>query len=319
MTRVLRIATRASRLAQAQAGLVADAITRGAGIPTELVTVTTHGDVSDRPLAQIGGTGVFATRMREALLAGDCDLVVHSMKDLPTAPFPGLAVAAVPRRADARDALCARDGLTLAGLPVGAVIGTGSPRRMAQLKWARPDAEVRDLRGNIDSRLGHVGVDLDAVLLATAGLERIGALASVTERFPLSQWPTAPAQGALAVEVRDGDQRAGGAIAQALHAVDDAESYATATAERAVLAGLEAGCAAPIGATAQVDDGLLFLTATVYRPDGGDHRTSSHATSLEGPGRAALLDAALDAASRVVDELLASGAADLAPIGGAVA
>jgi hydroxymethylbilane synthase len=250
---------------------------------------------------------VFAAALREALLAGDVDAVVHSFKDLPTAPFPGLSIAAVPKRADARDALCARDGLTLASLPPGSVIGTGSPRRRAQLLSRRSDLEVVELRGNVDTRLGRVGSDdperrLDAVVLAAAGLDRIGRVDAITEYFGIDGWPTAPAQGALAVETRTGDEKS---VAK----VDHKPSRLTAELERAVLAMLEAGCSAPIGAHAIFDDGLLFLDARVYREDGSEYLTSSHALYPEDS-----LDPVGELAKRVTDQLLASGAAELAPL-----
>ncbi len=312
---VLRIGTRGSALAVAQTTAVAQAVARATGLDVELVTVTTHGDTSRESLSALGGTGVFATALREALRADECDLLVHSLKDLPTAPAPGLVIGAVPKRADARDALCARDGLTLEELPEGARVGTGSPRRVAQLGSQRPDLEVVDLRGNVDTRLARVGDDLDAVVLAAAGLGRLDRLEAVTELFPLSSAPTAPGQGALALEVREGDERGRGPIARALSAVDHVTTHACAVAEREVLAGLEAGCAAPIGASALVDDGLLFLTATVYRPDGTERITASHAATPDSMGARHLDEAAREVGARVVSELLGAGAAGLAPLG----
>ncbi|ANF32281.1 hydroxymethylbilane synthase [Leifsonia xyli] len=313
---VLRIGTRGSALAVAQTTAVAQSIARATGLDVELVTVTTQGDTSRESLAQLGGTGVFATALRDALRAGEVDLVVHSLKDLPTAPAPGLVVGAVPKRADARDTLCARDGLNLETLPEGARVGTGSPRRVAQLKAQRPDLDVVDLRGNVDTRLGKVAAgELDAVVLAAAGLTRLGRLDAVTDYFALSTMPTAPGQGALALEVRAGDEKGRGSVARALSAVDHVTSHASVVAERVVLAGLEAGCAAPIGATALVDDGLLFLTATVYRPDGTAQLTASHAATPDSLSAAHLEEAATDVGARVVAELLQAGAADLAPLG----
>lgn len=296
----LRIGTRASALAVAQSSVVAKQL------GGELVTITSEGDTSTESLASLGGTGVFAKALRDALLAGDVDAVVHSYKDLPTAPEPGLVIAAVPRRADARDALCARDGLTLETLPQGARVGTGSPRRRAQLAALRPDLVLVDIRGNVDTRLGRLtdpdpGRALDAVVLAAAGLERLGRLDDATELLSLDTWPTAAAQGALAVEVRTGDEK----IARR---IDHRPSRVAAEAERGVLAHLEAGCAAPIGAHAFFEDDLVFLTARVYRPDGSAHLTSSHA-SIDDP------DVAADLAQRVATELLAQGAAELAPVG----
>ncbi|WP_396652302.1 hydroxymethylbilane synthase [Microbacterium sp. SLBN-146] len=274
----------------------------------ELVPIVSEGDRSTESLSSLGGTGVFAAALREALLAGEVDAVVHSYKDLPTAPLAGLVIAAVPKREDARDALCARDGLTLETLPEGARVGTGSPRRRAQLARRRPDLVLADIRGNVDTRLSRVGADdpersLDAVVLAAAGLARLGRLDVVTEYFELGPWPTAPAQGALAVETRAGDEKLAARI-------NHTASRVAAEAERGVLARLEAGCAAPIGAHAFVDDGMIFLAARIYRPDGSEMLTSAHAGYVGDVTAAELSD-------RVASELLASGAADLAPLGGA--
>jgi hydroxymethylbilane synthase len=313
----IRIGTRGSALAVAQSTTVADRIAAATGHDVELVRIKTEGDRSQgtgESLASLGGTGVFASALREALLADECDALVHSLKDLPTATHPGLVIGATPGRADARDALCARDGLTLEGLPQGARVGTGSPRRAAQLLSRRPDLEVVDIRGNVDTRLGRVGVDLDAVLLSAAGLGRLGRLDAATELLGLGFWPSAPGQGSLAVEVREGDPDE--ALARGLAAIEDEETRLVVTAERAVLAGLEAGCAAPVGASAVVDAGLLLLSATVYSPDGGRRLSSSHAVSLDdGPLVARLADVH-EVAGRVVDELLDSGAAEFAPLGG---
>ncbi|MDL9980663.1 hydroxymethylbilane synthase [Microbacterium sp. ASV49] len=296
----LRIGTRGSALALAQAGTIADAL------GGELVVITSEGDTSTASLASLGGTGVFAKALRDALLAGEIDAVVHSFKDLPTTPTPGLSIAAVPRRADARDALCARDGRTLETLPAHARVGTGSPRRRAQVAERRPDLELVDIRGNVDTRLGRLDADdaerrLDAVILAVAGLERVGRADAITERIDIDVWPTAPAQGALAVETRTGDEKL-------VSRLDHRATRLTATAERGVLAELEAGCAAPVGAHSFIEDGMLFLTARVYAPDGSGHLTSSHATVLQ-------KDAAEDLAARVAADLLADGAAELAPLG----
>lgn len=297
----------------AQSGQVRDRLAKVTGRDVELVTVTSEGDTNRASLASLGGTGVFASALREALLADECDLLVHSLKDLPTAKHPGLVLGAIPAREDARDALCARDGLTLDELPEGARVGTGSPRRVAQLLARRSDLDVVDIRGNIDTRLGRVGDDLDAVLLSAAGLNRLGRADAATELLGLGFWPSAPGQGALAVEVREGDS--GPDLTKGLTSLDHRQTRLTVTAEREVLAGLEAGCAAPIGATAVVDAGLLLLSATVYRPDGTARLTASHGVSLESGSLAAQLADVHDVASRVVDELLAGGAHDLAPQG----
>jgi hydroxymethylbilane synthase len=312
----LRIGTRGSALALAQCGDVAELITERTGIATELVPVTTHGDVSQASLSSLGGTGVFASALREALLVGTCDIVVHSMKDLPTAPYPGLVIAAVPLREDARDALCARDGLTLEELPADARVGTGSPRRAAQLLARRPDLTVVDIRGNVDTRLGFVASgELDAVVLAVAGLSRLDRTAAITQIFELDEWPTAPAQGALAVEtVASFDRHGDGEIARAVRAINDADAFVAAEAERAVLAGLEAGCSAPVGASARVGEHGIRLTASVYAGDGS--------SSVENDAQAVLpnlidpsvssqpdgtgLDARIATASRIGFELAAS-------------
>ncbi|AYG03675.1 hydroxymethylbilane synthase [Gryllotalpicola protaetiae] len=318
MTDRIRVGTRGSALALAQSGLVARDLARSAGLETELVTVTTQGDTSRANLASLGGTGVFATELRTALLAGEVDVIVHSLKDLPTKPFDGLVIAATPKRADARDVLVARDGLSLAELPEGARIGTGSPRRIAELKALRPDLEVvADFRGNIDSRIGKVASgDVDAVILAAAGLDRLGKADAVSERFSLSAWPTAPGQGALALEVRAEQASDATAFSRALlngvTKLDHATTRATVRAERDVLAGLEAGCAAPVATTAIVDDGMLFLTATVYALDGSRSITASHAAVLDSSSAIDLLAAASEVAGRTVAELLEAGAKDLA-------
>ncbi|MCM3659253.1 hydroxymethylbilane synthase [Agromyces mediolanus] len=314
MTETIRVGTRGSALAVAQTRWIAERIAKAAGgAEIELVQVTTHGDTSRASLSEIGGEGVFAAALRESLLAGDCDVVVHSLKDLPTAEHEGLRLGAVPKRADPRDALCARDGLTLAELPEGARVGTGSPRRIAQLRSVRPDLEVVDLRGNVDTRLGKVASgELDAVVLAAAGLGRLGRLEAATELLELGDWPTAPGQGALAVEVRR--ERGERVLERALEGVDHRSTRATVLAERLVLAGLEAGCSAPIAANAFIEDELLFLTATVYSADGARKLTSSHAATPESRSTADLAEAAGDVAERVVAELLGNGAADLAAL-----
>jgi len=299
----IRIGTRGSALAVAQTGTVAKALSARAGVPVELITISTEGDRSKESLASLGGTGVFASALREALLRGECDAIVHSLKDLPTGDHPGLSIAAIPKREDARDALCARDGLTLDTLPEGARVGTGSPRRQAQLRARRPDLEVVDIRGNVDTRLGRVGVDLDAVILAAAGLGRLGRLGAITEYLGIDGWPTAPGQGALAIEVRAGEEKL-------VSALDHHTTRVVVEAERDVLAILEAGCAAPIGANAIVDDGLIFLSARVYSPDGSERITSSHALYLSD-----VSNPSAEVAARVAKELLDGGAATLAPLG----
>jgi hydroxymethylbilane synthase len=308
-TATLRLGTRASQLALTQSQLVADALSGASGVPVELVHVSTYGDRSTEAIAQLGGTGVFVSALRDALHAGTVDLAVHSFKDLPTAPTPGLTVAAVPTREDPRDVLVARDGLTLGELPPGARIGTGAPRRMAQLRALGLGLEVVPIRGNVDTRMGKVASgELDAVVLARAGLARIGRLAAVTETLDPIQVLPAPAQGALAVECRSDDTR----VRELLAALDDPAARACVAAERAVLAALEAGCSAPVAAHAELteaEDGSaeLWLRASVTAIDGSDSvrdSISGPATEAESLGRqlaAELLDrdaAALMAVSR---------------------
>ena len=198
----LRLGTRRSALATTQSTWVADRL-RAAGHDVELVEITTHGDVSTEHLTSIGGTGVFAAAIRRALINREIDLAVHSLKDLPVTPEPGLVIAAIPAREDPRDVLVARDGLTLGELPAGAIIGTGSPRRAAQLNALGLGFEVRPIRGNVDTRIRfvHSGA-CDAVVLARAGLQRLGRLDDVTETLDPLQMLPAPGQGALAVECR---------------------------------------------------------------------------------------------------------------------
>ncbi|MEV4439984.1 hydroxymethylbilane synthase [Streptomyces sp. NPDC049577] len=251
--RPLRLGTRRSKLAMAQSGQVAEAVRKLTGRPVELVEITTYGDVSREALAQIGGTGVFVSALRDALLAGEIDFAVHSLKDLPTTQPDELVLAAIPVREDPRDVLVARDGLTFEQLPDGARIGTGSPRRMAQLNaWAREAGraiETVPVRGNVDTRLGFVsGGELDAVVLAAAGLARIGRSAEVTEFLSTDQVLPAPGQGALAIECA----ATNAPLAAALAELDDPHTRAAVTAERSLLAALEAGCSAPVGALADV-------------------------------------------------------------------
>lgn len=312
----LRIGTRGSQLALTQAGHIADFITTRTGIPTELVRVVTRGDTNMASLASLGGSGVFASALREALLAGECDLVVHSMKDLPTGAVPGLTIGAVPERVDASDVLCARDGLRLADLPAGATVGTGSPRRTAQLAARRPDLDIRDIRGNVDTRLGYVDSGrLDAVILAAAGLIRLGRADRVTEVFPLAEVPTAPAQGALALEVREATEAAphSAELTQALAAVNDPGTHAAAVAERAVLAELGAGCAAPVGASASIAEGALVLRALITSIDGSASITrEARVATSEHAERA--LDQAEALGRSLARELLAAGADGIAPL-----
>ncbi len=271
---MIRIGTRGSLLATTQAGTIRDALI-ARGHAAELVIISTEGDRSDRPVAEIG-VGVFTAALREAIADGRVDMAVHSYKDLPTAPDARFVIAAVPPREDPRDALVARDGLVLGELPAGSVIGTSSVRRAAQLRALGLGLEIRPLRGNLDTRLNRVSSgDFDAVVVARAGLSRLGRLGDITESLEPVQMVPAPAQGALAVECRSGDD----GLVELLGALDDPDTRAAVTAERTLLAELEAGCSAPVGAIAEVvesidDDGRVFdelsLRACVAAADGSD-------------------------------------------------
>jgi hydroxymethylbilane synthase len=271
------------------------------------VIIKTAGDVSAAPVAEIG-VGVFTTAIRVALRNHEVDVAVHSYKDLPTAPEPDLNIAAIPPREDPRDALVSRDNLVLGELPPGSVIGTSSPRRAAQLRALGLGLEIRPLRGNLDSRLGKVaGGELDAVVVARAGLARIGRTEAVSEAFdPVVMLP-APAQGALAVECRGDDAE----LVRILAELDDPSTRSAVEAERALLAALEAGCTAPVGAIAEVvesidDDGRIFaelsLRGGVAAEDGSDVIRAS----VVGP-----VDRAVQLGRDLAAELLELGAAEL--------
>ncbi|GGF22358.1 hydroxymethylbilane synthase [Williamsia phyllosphaerae] len=302
----IRIGTRGSLLARTQSGVIRDQLI-AAGHPAELVIVTTAGDLSAAPVAEIG-VGVFTTAIRNALHAGEIDVAVHSYKDLPTAPDPVLTIAAVPPREDSRDALVASGGRVLGELPPGSTVGTSAPRRAAQLNALGLGLEIRPLRGNLDSRLGKVASgELDAVVVARAGLVRIGRADEVTEAFDPVVLLPAPAQGALAVECRSDDAE----LVSILAELDDAPTRAAVDAERAVLAALEAGCTAPVGAIAEVvesidDDGRIFtelsLRAAVAAEDGSEVIRSS----VVGP-----VDNAAALGRELAAELLDRGAAEV--------
>ena len=274
MAEAIRIGTRGSLLATTQAGTIRDALI-AMGHPAELVIISTAGDRSSGPIADIG-VGVFTAALREAILDGRVDAAVHSHKDLPTGADPRFVIAAVPPREDPRDALVARDGLVLGELPAGSVVGTSSPRRAAQLRALGLGLEIRPLRGNLDSRLNRVSSgELDAIVVARAGLARLGRLDAVTEALEPVQMLPAPAQGALAVECRSGDT----ALVALLAELDHTDSRRVVTAERTLLAELEAGCSAPVGAIADVvesidEDGNVFeelsLRGCVAALDGSD-------------------------------------------------
>ncbi|MFD4943910.1 hydroxymethylbilane synthase [Streptomyces sp. NPDC058239] len=311
-TKPLRLGTRRSKLAMAQSGLVADAVSEVTGRAVELVEITTYGDTSREHLAQIGGTGVFVAALRDALLRGEVDFAVHSLKDLPTAQPEGLVLAAVPVREDPRDVLVARDGLTFEQLPSGARIGTGSPRRMAQLNsYARNhglDIETVPIRGNVDTRIGFVrSGELDAVVLAAAGLSRLGRIGEVTDFLSVDTVLPAPGQGALAIECA----ATSADLAAALAELDDPYTRAAVTAERALLAALEAGCSAPVGALADLlVDGQAVNELRLRGVVGSTDGSSLVQMSTTGPVPTSHDDAAALGRELAV-EMLAKGAAGL--------
>lgn len=302
MNTPIKVGTRASALATKQAQLVATAINELAGRETELVAITTEGDTTNASLASLGGTGVFVSALRDALLGGHIDVAVHSLKDIPTAPVPGIHLVATPSREDPRDALVARDGLTLGELPDGARVGTGSPRRVAQLKALGLGLELVDIRGNVETRIGKVADgELDGVVLARAGLNRLGRADLITEVIDPLQVLPAPGQGALAVECRTDDP-----LQETLEPLNDAHTRACVEAERAVLAELEAGCSAPVGALAEVVDGddgeELWIRAIALSPDG----IQSVRRSASGSP-----DDAIGIGEKLAAEMLAEGAMEL--------
>ncbi|WP_084780858.1 hydroxymethylbilane synthase [Planobispora rosea] len=284
--------TRRSLMATTQSGLVAARFTELTGRAVETVGVTTYGDVTKANLTQLGGTGVFVSALRDKLIEGEIDFAVHSLKDLPTTPDPRIVIAAIPPRDDPRDALVA--GVKLADLPSGARIGTGSPRRIAQLRMLRPDIECVPIRGNGETRIGKVtSGELHGVVLAAAGLGRLGREAEIAQIFEVEEMLPAPGQGALAVEVRS--DRAD--LVELLGVLDDPVTRVAVAAERAVLNALEAGCAAPVGAFAAVDGQDLNLTAAVVAIDGGNAvRKSTAGTS------SAAVDLGRDLAARMIAE-----------------
>ncbi|MEU9232256.1 hydroxymethylbilane synthase [Streptomyces subrutilus] len=308
----LRLGTRRSKLAMSQSGHVAEAVRAITGRPVELVEITTYGDVSREHLAQIGGTGVFVTALRDALLRREVDFAVHSLKDLPTAQPDDLVIAAMPLREDARDALVARDGLTFEQLPDGARIGTGSPRRTAQLNhYARSlgkRIETVPIRGNVDTRIGFVrDGELDAVVLAAAGLNRIGRSDEATDLLSVDHVLPAPGQGALAVEclVSDTD------LIAALGELDDPHTRAAVTAERSLLAALEAGCSAPVGAFADLlADGQIVNEMRLRGVVGTLDGSTLVQLSTTGPVPQSY-DDAMSLGRELADEMLAKGAAGL--------
>ncbi|MFM8826273.1 MAG: hydroxymethylbilane synthase, partial [Actinomycetota bacterium] len=258
---MIRVGTRSSLLARTQTGWVVEQM-RGLGLAVDVEMISTQGDArTDVPISGIGGDGVFVRELERALLDGRIDAAVHSFKDMPTAITPGLTVTCVPPRATAFDVLVARVETTLEALPAGAIVGTSSIRRVVQVKAARGDLDVRAIRGNVDTRLRKLDAgDYDCLLLAGAGLERLGLAGRVTQILrPPAFWP-AISQGALAVQIRDDDT----ALAAALAPLDDPATHAAVLAERSCLAALAGGCLAPIAGWGRVEDGRLVLGARVF-------------------------------------------------------
>lgn len=310
----LRLGSRKSPMAVSQSGGVVRLITERTGRPVELVGVTTLGDVSMEQMAQIGGTGVFVSALREALVRGEVDVAVHSLKDLPTAAAPGITLAAVPARDDPRDALVARDGAKLADLPSGARIGTGSLRRAAQLSLLRSDISCVPIRGNAGTRLDKVrDGEFDAVMLALAGLARIGKTELVSEVFEPDNMLPAPGQGALALECRTDDAE----LAELLATVDHAPTRAAVAAERSLLAALEAGCSAPVGAYAVQTGGdrvhlagIVLGTTETFQPAVLDSSAANGRMVIRERGEAETADAAR-LGRELAERMLARGAAGL--------
>lgn len=325
-----RIGTRGSALATTQTQWVADAMTDD-DTTFQQVIIKTKGDVTTGSLANLGGTGVFATALRQAVIDGEVDMAVHSLKDLPAKQPEQLRIAAIPERADVRDALCAADGMTLDTLPHGAKIGTGSPRRVAQLLAFRPDLEMVDIRGNVHTRLARVAGyehhhdnapaaagspkgDLHAVVLACAGIDRLGLDWAITERIDPERMLPAPGQGSLAVEVA-ATKNLDAPLSNALSRHEDTGARLEATAERALLSTLEAGCASPIGALARYTDGALSLDAIVAAMDGSKtiRRQASTTLNVE-----EVTETSLEAAHALgveVAQMMIDDGADLLPPG----
>lgn len=304
----LRLGTRASPLARWQAGWVADQLA-ARGVPVELVPLTTQGDVQSGPLGQIGGQGLFTKEIQRALLDGRIDLAVHSLKDLPTAPVPGLVLAAVPPRESTADCLVSRSGVGWEKLPHGARVGTGSLRRKAQLLHLRPDLQVTDIRGNVETRLAKLDQgQFEAIVLAEAGLRRLGLFKRATQVLPRQLMLPAVGQGALGVETRQDDAATRAAVA----ALDDPTTHAAILAERTLLAALRAGCLAPVAALGEWIRGRLTLTAVVLSPDGRQKIAASDQMEIsEANSLATFHDLAHALGEKVAAQLLSQGAEQL--------
>lgn len=294
----LRLGTRGSPLARWQAEWVAAQLA-ARGIAVQMVHISTQGDVRTGPLGQIGGQGLFTKEIQRALLTGEIDLAVHSLKDLPTEPVPGLALAAVPPRESTADVLVSNRFASLDALPTAARVGSGSLRRKTQLLHLRPDLQLAEIRGNVDTRLRKLDEgEYDAIVLAEAGLKRLGLQARIASVIPRSIMLPAVGQGALGIETRADDAR----TRELLAPLDDFATHAAVRAERSLLAALRGGCLAPVGAFARIDGDELLLDSTVLSADGRQRLSAS--------GRSAP-DAAVALGARVAEQLIAQGASQL--------
>ena len=294
----LRLGTRDSPLARWQSEWVAAQLSER-GIDVAMVPITTRGDTLSGPLGAVGGQGLFTKKIQQALLAGKVDLAVHSLKDLPTDHVPGLTLAAVPPRAGMFDVLVSNNWNCFEQLPTDSVVGTGSLRRRTQLLRLRPDVQVREIRGNVDTRLRKLDDgQFDAILLAEAGLVRLGLGSRITQRLMPEIMLPAVGQGALGLETRSDDAT----VRELLDPLDHRETRAAVTAERQMLATLRGGCLAPVGAWGRVEQSVLSLDGVVLSEDGQQRLFASHATALEG---------ASDLGQQVADDLISQGASEL--------
>jgi hydroxymethylbilane synthase len=295
---LVRLGTRSSPLARWQAEWVAARL-RERNIAVDLILITTQGDVKTGPLGQIGGQGLFTKEIQRALLDEKIDLAVHSLKDLPTEPVPGLTIAAVPPRESTADVLVSNQFASVAQLPPNARIGTGSLRRKAQLLHQRPDLAIEDIRGNVETRLKKLDDgEFDAIVLAEAGLKRLGFAKRITSIISPDQMLPAIGQGALALETRTGDSR----TRELLAPLDHLETHQSVLAERALLAALRAGCLAPVGAHGRIAAARLALDAVVLSPDGRQRLFATGSTETA---------AATSLGQQLAHELLSQGAAAL--------
>lgn len=299
LAHVVRLGTRGSQLARWQADWVADQL-REQGHNVETIEISTQGDRDQTSsLEAIGGTGVFTKELQRALLRGEIDLAVHSLKDLPTTPVEGLALAAIPAREVPYDVLVSHVATSIDALPHGARVGTGSLRRRAQLARRRPDLRLEEVRGNVDTRLRKLDSGaFDALILAAAGLERLGLADRITQVLPPEVLLPAPGQGALGIECRSSDERTLSVVGVLNHP----ETAACVTAERTLLAGVEGGCLAAIGAHATLQGSRLVLRAVVLSPDG------TRQLEVEGEGD---ISGARSLGQGLAERLLAAGAAEL--------